>query len=401
MRKEAKKSRDMIKNNQNMVAVTDAIRDYFQNPQSYAGDNEFLAPYANELIELTKLSGRSQSVSKLSMQARVALSKHLSQVLASKSYETGGTDANSVEKNKQIADGLASMLHALNQDQFNRYNEVELYNLHKKVKGIDSSILEGITSDEVQPFEFNGTKMSGSVVARDGDNNPTAWKLVDSDSKQVFFVKKHDSQEAADGEKRANAVSRMLGISGLPFIDTMDSGAYTVSTDPVTALNMADSDYKRLSSLPEGTKNSLSYDNLMGIMALDSLLGLNRTSAGVLVGKNHSMEGLPLGTDEWTAVPVGNMLSNAIFSPDAKSVEEYFSNPSLNNFSVDSAQDLLEKLGPVAFKAMMDKKIAQMLANIEAGMGGGYFSQAELDVLKLRAAQLSGFSPEKWAEILG
>lgn len=399
-RKDAKKSRDMIKAGLNKFKVSDAIRDYFQNPQTYSGDEAYLSEFANEIVDLTKLSGREESVSKLSMQARVALSKHISKALESKSYETGGDDANSIEKNKQIADGLASILNALNQDQFNRYNDRELSALHSDLKGIDSSILDGMPPLDTTNFEHNGKKMSGSVVATDADGKPIAWKIVDNDSKQVFFIKKHSDADSALNEQKANAVARMLGISGIPFVDTMDNQLYTIATEPVTALNLKEAGYKRLSALDLDGK-SLSYDNLFGIMAMDSLLGINRNSNQVLVGKNQTMEGLPSGVDDWTAVPVGNHALGDVFGNGAPSPADFFSLPSLNNFGVEVAQDLFEKLGPVAFKAMMDKKMAQILANIQAGMGGGYFSQAELDAISLRASQLAGLSPEQWAEILG
>jgi hypothetical protein len=209
-----------------------------------------------------------------------------------------------------------------------------------------------------------------------------------------------------------------MGINGAPVVDTLDDNSlYTISTETGMNLNIAKIDSMdgvissnpyttRLSNLSDVSPDAMNLDNLFGMMALDALIdNPNRNGANVLLAQNHPIQNGG-SANNWVPIPLDHraspILRGDVTNPDEMtSPLNYFKRLMVDNPSLDYSRSLIESMGVVAFKAMMDKKAQQALAELRARLGGsGYRNQALLDTLELRSRMLMNITAEQWAELL-
>jgi DNA polymerase III epsilon subunit-like protein len=410
-REAMKFDRDAIKNNLNMVTPSDWMREHFTNAQSYAGDQGYLGEFANELFDFFGVSGSETSIHRLSIQARHALDKHVNGLLASGSYRITETSEVDVQRNKDAAASLIDISKALTAARNTRYDYKTLSDRGQVLRsGINPESLVNYNSTEAVNLDL-GTAGSGFTIQKTSGNT---WKIIDTTTGEAHFIKKNGSAADSRSEVAANGIGRSLGISGLPVVSTLaNDDLYTISSETGMNLNIAkvedgetssDNPYiRRLSNFPDIDPKTVNIESLVAMMALDALIDNQaRYGSNVLLVRNRPIEGGDSG-NLWNVIPVDHknspILRGEVTDPSQMSSPiDYFTKLVAENVSSDYAKSLIKSMGVVAFKAMMDAKIQQALADMR---GGGYLDQAQLDMIEARANIMSDYSADKWQEILG
>ena len=428
------------------------LKSHFATPATYQGTGSILAPYADELTQLTGYDG-TRSISQLSPPAKAALGKYLSKVLSEKDGShlvNDGTPSGNA-KDAAVTKGLVDMLDALQKDRLSfEPNRAELSQNGKKVQELsadafDSSMAEGVAKPLTNPatgeaMPFTITKLASQSSSGTGDgpriSGPYAgasdiWKIQHDVTGEVFFVKKNPSNVQVQGEVAGNALARSLGIVGLPVVDTLPNAgnSYTITSELGTNLSIPAINLEELTSGSNGdveldtphlvrmsespmfnpVTNDISQiadvNNSLGMMVLDAVLqNEDRGGHNVMMVKGNSVPGTSVTNGSWIPVPFDHADSEAVRTAIEQTAGNYQSpidylHSSLGESNHIAAQ-FFDSVGPVTFKMLVDKRIEEAEKALKAQYGS-YMTQEVMDMLSDRLTEMKNYTTDDWTSIYG
>jgi hypothetical protein len=432
------------------------IKNHFATRSTYDGIGEVLAPYADELVQLTGYEG-TRSVSQLSPPAKAALSKYLAAVLAD--------DSNPVFTNEDSPSGKASdastkadfvsMLDALQRDRLSfEPNRTKLSEAGEIVKNLDSEIFDTsmvpgkskIVTDpytgEVYPFNITKLVQQNTTDPLDGPTISGAyagasdiWLVQSIDTGERFYVKNVSTESNLQSEIASNVIGRALGIVGLPVVDRQgDANSTRIITSElgtnlsIPAIN-SDELVVGANSSPEldtthlvrmdksgifdvnavDVAGHVSINNAIGMLALDAIIqNEDRGSTNVMMVRGNDVPNIPVHenvAESWIPIPFDHADAVAIRTAIEQNSNRYQSPYDYLTTSLGISNDLgkqiFDRVGPVTFKMLMDKRIQQALQELKGRYSSGYMSQEVLDMISDRASEMLNYTTDNWSDIYG
>jgi hypothetical protein len=444
-------ARGMAKRGENAVVPSTWVKKLFSSVDTYTSpDGAIITPYADELSNVFK--GRNaRSVSLLSPPAKQALGKYISTVLGNGSYLDSANTARARNANEANTQMLIDIMDALNKDKIAyQPNPTKLNSRGKELSQVPKSAFTDITGKNV-PLVING-KDTGFTVTRlgyDAPNNENAtdatvvgplaggsatWQVKDAQSGEVFYVKNVDDYGDASSEIAVNALGRALEIQGLPIIEgsatdpelviSSQAGAHISSSKlakntltPVvtssgdTLYPQTDTSYlvrAGESGLFTDADKAASVVSMNGLanMAILDLVSLNedRNENNTLMARdfnNKNPDGSSTNntSEGWIPIPIDH--TETIISDPRRekpnSTEEYIVNSYGDSMSWMTG--LYDKLGPVAFKMLMDKRANVALENLREQYGP-YMDEKAYEKFSERLQELVSFSADDWTNVI-
>lgn len=431
------------------------IKNHFATRSTYDGIGEVLAPYADELVQLTGYEG-TRSVSQLSPPAKAALGKYLAAVLAD--------DSNSAFTNEDSPTGRAidssikadfvSMLDALQKDRLSfEPNRKKFSEAGETVKNLDSEIFDtsmtpGDTQNIVDPYTGEVYPFTITKLARQTTTSPTdgptvsgaragasdIWMLKSTNTGEVFFVKNASTESSVQSEIASNALGRALGIIGLPVVDRQGDANSTriVTSELGTNLSIPAINSDELvvgaNSSPEldtphlirmdnspifdtasvDVSGHSSINNALGMLILDATIqNDDRGSHNVMFVRGNDVPNYSVHNntaESWIPIPFDNADGVAVRTAIEQTNSGFQSPYDYLTTSLGESNELgkqfFDRVGPVTFKMLMDKRIDEALANLKSTYGV-YMSQAVMDMLSDRLTQMRNYTSDTWSEIYG
>jgi DNA polymerase III epsilon subunit-like protein len=428
------------------------LKGHFTNPATYQGDGSILAPYADELTMLTGYDG-TRSISQLSPPAKAALQKYLSSTLSKQDGShlvNDGTPSGNA-KDAAVTKGFVDMLDALQKDRLSfEPNRAELSQNGKKVQELsasafDSTMTEGVGKQLVNPdtgeaMPFTITKLANQTQSETGTgpkiSGPYAgasdiWKIQHDVTGEVFFVKKNPSDIQVQAEVAGNALGRSLGIVGLPVVDTLPNAgsSYMITSELGTNLSIPAINLDELTSGSNGNveldtphlirmsespmfntnNNDVSsiadINNSLGMLVLDATLqNEDRGNHNVMMVKGNSVPGSDNTTGSWIPVPFDHADSEAVRTAIEQTAGNYQSPIDYLQSSLGESNHLAsqfyDRVGPVTFKMLIDKRIEEAEKSLKAKYGT-YMSQEVMDMLSDRLTEMKNYTADDWSSIYG
>ena len=431
------------------------IKNHFGSRITYEGDGAILAPYADELTRLTGYEGQ-RSVSQLSPPAKAALGKYLATVLADNSNPlfTNEDNPSGEAKNATIKSDFVSMLDALQRDRlYFEPNREKLSSTGDVVKNLPSSVFDtnmtpgkpvGVTdpsTGEALPFTITKLAQQSTTSPTDGPTISGAyagasdiWKLQNTETGEVFFVKNASTETNVQSEVASNALARALGIVGLPVIDRQgDANSTRIITSElgtnlsIPAIN-ADELVVGANSSPEldtthlvrmsespifNTTDSdvsghVSINNALGMLVLDAVIqNDDRGSHNVMMVRGNDVPNYSLHdnvSEAWIPIPFDNADGVAVRTAIEQTNNGYQSPYDYLTTSLGESNELgkqfFDRVGPVTFKMLMDKRIEMAVSELKSKYSG-YMSQAVMDMFSDRLNEMKNYTADTWSEIYG
>lgn len=401
--------------------------------REYTGDKEILAQFSDELSDLMTGRGKraadgtypgTRSVSMLSPAAKAALTKYLTESLLSGSYRSGGSTAAAKRKDEENAAAMADMLGALHRDTAARYpSRLTMSTRGQQLMEIDTTALDAIGETET-PIIVNGAD-TGFVAKRLGstfEGISQAWKVVDSSTGETFYIKNMDTidqggESGVNAEISSNVVARAMNLIGVGHVAKMKNNPNMMITSEVASTvavpelptSVAGGQTNRLIRLSDngslGDVASMDAENAIGMGLLDIIIANDdRHDANIMMIRGRSVDGSENGAGSWIPVPFDHGFANVLneharnYSGNSIEIDDLLGS---DNYSTTHGWmvDYMEKLGPVAFKMIVDRRLDMMMDRLRDNYGG-YLTQAEMDAVMSRAQSLRDMTPDMWQEKL-
>lgn len=435
-----KKSRNAAARGENSFKTTTWLGSIFTDSKTYEGSGSVIAPYADELSDL--VTGRGdRSVSLLSPPARVALASYISDMLISGNYLIEGNTAAVRNKNAVNTKSLVDISGALQTDRLGREpNKTALSIKGQELKATPASTFADITDPNTPKVLDNGlviTRLPYESEVTDGTSGAVggaspAWKVVDPKTGETFYVKDTTNVGSAQSEVAVNVLARSMNLLGIPVVDLLeDNPNFMVTSELGTNMSLSPIDPSEINvDSPAGyvpnldtpymlragesglfgdaakNANQMAMNNLIGIALLDAIAqNEDRHAGNIMMVRNTRADGATTPSESWIPVPFdhadsiavdhanGNTSTGELLSPAE------FLRTSMGD-SVEWAASLLEQMGPIAFKMMMDRRIQETIQNLKANYDG-YVSQAVFNSFMSRLEETSGYTAEEWVSIMG
>jgi hypothetical protein len=435
-----KKSREAAARGEHSFKTTTWLGSIFMNPETYEGSGSVIAPYADELSDL--ITGRGdRSVSLLSPPARVALASYVSDMLTSGNYLIEGNTAGVRNKNAVNTKSLVDIMGALQTERLSREpNKTALGIKGQELKATPASTFTNITDPNTPKVLDNGlvvTRLPYESEVTDGTSGAVggaspAWKVVDPKTGETFYVKDTTNVGSAQSEVAVNVLARSMNLLGIPVVDLLeDNPNFMVTSELGTNMSLSTIDPSEINvDSPAGyvpnldtpymlragesglfgdaakNANQMAINNLIGIALLDAIAqNEDRHAGNIMMVRNTRAEGAATPAESWIPIPFdhadsiavdhanGNTSTGELLSPAE------FLKTSMGD-SVEWAAALLEQMGPIAFKMMMDRRIQETIQNLKANYDG-YVPQAVFNAFMSRLEETSGYTSEDWVSIMG
>jgi hypothetical protein len=434
------KSREAARRGENSFKTTTWLGSIFTNPDTYTDSGAAIAPYADELSAL--VTGRGdRSVSLLSPPARVALANYVSSMLTNGDYLLEGNTAGIRNKNAANTKSLVDIMGALQTDRLGREpNKTALSTRGQDLKSVPASSFTDVTDPNTPRVLDNGlvvTRLPNEMDVPEGSSGAVggaspAWKVVDPKTGETFYVKDTTNVGSAQSEVAVNALARSMNLLGTPIVDVLeDNPQFMVTSELGTNMSLSQINPADLSvDSPAGytpsldtpymvragesglfgdaakNANQMAMENLLGIALLDAIAqNEDRHAGNIMMVRSTRAEGATSPAESWIPVPFDHADSIAVDQANGNTSTGELLSPaeflrtSMGD-SVEWAAALLEQMGPIAFKMMMDRKIQEAMQNLKANYNG-YMPQAVFDSFMSRLEETSGYTSEEWVSILG
>jgi DNA polymerase III epsilon subunit-like protein len=440
----------------NAFENNEKIKSHFATRSTYDGIGEILAPYADELTQLTGYEGK-RSVSQLSPPAKAALGKYLATILADGNDPvfTNGDSPSDKAKDASIKADFVSMLDALQRDRLSfEPNRTKLSEAGETVKNLpsevfDTSMTPGETKNvtnqetgEILPFTITKLVQQNTTSPEDGPTISGAyagasdiWLVQSTKTEERFFVKNVSTETNVQSEIASNIVGRALGIVGLPVVDRQGDANSTriITSELGTNLSIPSINSDELvvgaNSSPEldtphlvrmsesgifdvnavDVASHVSINNALGILAMDAIIQNNdRGSNNVMMVRGNDVPNTPVHenvAEAWIPIPFDHADAVAIRTAIEQTSNGYQSPYDYLTTSLGVSNDLgkqiFDRVGPVTFKMLMDKRIAQALQELKSRYSSGYMPQDVLDMISDRASEILNYTTDNWSDIYG
>lgn len=431
------------------------IKRHFTNRETYQGDGEIIAPYADELTLLVGYDG-SRSVSLLSPPAKAALGKYIATTLANQenlSLTNEDTPSGRAVDAGIISD-LVNILSALQKDRLALEPNRESFSSQgESVLTLPSSIFnplmpEGVAQEVMNPDTGEILPLTITKLVRQSSVSPTtgpsisgpysgasnSWRVESNITGEVFYVKDASTNTAALAETSSNALGRALGIIGLPVIEkhSSDDRNLIITSELGTNLSIPalrtqelvvapndspelDTAYlvkmseSRLFDIDETDVSSrVSVNNSLGMLILDAVIqNEDRNPQNVIMVRgndvpnssshqNESESYIPIPFDNAASVAVQTALEQT--SVGYQSPYDYLSRSFAQ--SNELGKQFYDRFGPVTLKALIDKIIDDAFDRLRAEYGP-HIPQEILNMFVDRMGEIRNYSPDTWTEIYG
>ena len=433
-----KRAREMAQRGENAVTPNSWLNKLFKNVDTYFGDGEVLTPYADEYSKVFR-GLQPKSLSLLSPPAKEALGKYVATVLANGSYLSGGNTARSRDADKANTELLLDIMDALNKDKMAyQPNQTSLSVRGKELSQMPVSVFTEITGKDISLF-FDG-KDTGFVVSRLGRDlsnaeGPTiggppsgassSWKVVDSRTGEVFFIKDVGDYKAMGSEVAVNALGRALEIQGLPVVEGFSTDPdYIISSEAGTHLRISKLDMDELQPIetsrgvlqpvadtpylvragesanfrdPDVASSELSQVGIINMAIMDIATGnADRNESNTVMVRNHRLDGADSPAESWIPIPIDHT-ETALRYPTESTIQDYIINS--QGDSMYWMTGLYDKVGPVIFKMMMEKRARIALDNIRQQYGP-FMSQQDYETISQRLQEIIDLPEDEWKTLI-
>jgi hypothetical protein len=446
----------LVASGANSFENNERIKSYFATRSTYDGVGEILAPYADELVQLTGYEGK-RSVSQLSPPAKAALGKYIATVLADDSNPmfTNEDSPSGRASDASIKADFVSMLDALQRDRLSfEPNRTKLSGAGETVKNLpsevfDTSMTPGETKNvtnqetgEILPFTITKLVQQNTTSPADGPTISGAyagasdiWLVQSIDTEERFYVKNVSTESNLQSEIASNVLGRALGIVGLPVVDRQGDANSTriitselgtnlsipaINSDElvVGANSSPELDTPHLVRMSESgifdvnavdVAGHVNINNALGILAMDAIIqNDDRGSTNVMMVRGNDVPNTPIHenvSESWIPIPFDHADAVAIRTAIEQNSNKYQSPYDYLTTSLgvsnDLAKQIFDRVGPVTFKMLMDKRLQQALQELKGRYSSGYMSQDVLDMISDRASEMLNYTTDNWSDIYG
>lgn len=432
-----KRAREMAERGDNAFTPNSWLNKLFKDVETYFGDGEVLSLYADEYSKVFR-GLQPKSVSLLSPPAKEALGKYVATILANGSYLSARNTARSRDADMANTELLINIMDALNKDKMAyQPNQTSLSVRGKELSQIPTSQIEEITGKNISLFHQG--KDTGFVVSRLGRDMSnaegptiggpptgasTSWMVVDSRTGEVFFVKDVGDYKAMGSEVAVNALGRALEIQGLPVVESFGTDPnYIISSEAGTHLRLSKLNMEELQPIetsrgelqpvadtpyliragesanfrnPEVASSELSQVGIINMGIMDIATGnADRNESNTIMVRNHSLDGVDAPAESWIPIPIDHTETLMRYS-NSSTIEDYI--VSSQGDSMDWLTGLYNKVGPVTFKMMMEKRARIALDNLRQQYGP-FMSQQDYEMISQRLQGIIDLSEDGWVDL--
>jgi hypothetical protein len=432
------------------------IKNHFSTRSTYDGIGEVLAPYADELTQLTGYEGK-RSVSQLSPPAKAALGKYLATILSDVDNPifTNEDSPSGKAKDASTKADFVSMLDALQSDRlsfepsrakFSKAGEL-VQNLDSEI--FDTSMTPGKSKIVVDPYTGEVYPLTITKLVQQSTTSPTdgptvsgayagasdIWLVQSTDTEERFYVKNVLTESSVQSEIASNILGRALNILGLPVVDRQGDANSTriITSELGTNLSIPAINTDELvvgaNSSPEldtphlirmdasgifdvnsvDVAGHASINNALGMLAMDAIIqNEDRGSHNVMMVRGNDVPNFSVHenvAEAWIPIPFDHAEGVAIRTAIEQTSNGYQSPYDYLTTSLgvsnDLAKQIFDRVGPVTFKMLMDKRLQQALQELKGRYSSGYMPQDVLDMISDRASEMLNYTTDNWSDIYG
>jgi hypothetical protein len=153
----------------------------------------------------------------------------------------------------------------------------------------------------------------------------------------------------------------------------------------------------------------VNINNALGILAMDAIIqNDDRGSTNVMMVRGNDVPNTPIHenvSESWIPIPFDHADAVAIRTAIEQNSNKYQSPYDYLTTSLgvsnDLAKQIFDRVGPVTFKMLMDKRLQQALQELKGRYSSGYMSQDVLDMISDRASEMLNYTTDNWSDIYG
>jgi hypothetical protein len=432
------------------------IKNHFSTRSTYDGIGEVLAPYADELTQLTGYEGK-RSVSQLSPPAKAALGKYLATILSDVDNPIFSNEDSPSGKAKDASTkaDFVSMLDALQSDRLSfEPSRAKFSKAGESVQNLDSEIFDtsmtpGKSKIVVDPYTGEVYPLTITKLVQQSTTSPTdgptvsgayagasdIWLVQSTDTEERFYVKNVLTESSVQSEIASNILGRALNILGLPVVARQGDANSTriITSELGTNLSIPAINTDELvvgtNSSPEldtphlirmdasgifdvnsvDVAGHASINNALGMLAMDAIIqNEDRGSHNVMMVRGNDVPNFSVHenvAEAWIPIPFDHAEGVAIRTAIEQTSNGYQSPYDYLTTSLgvsnDLAKQIFDRVGPVTFKMLMDKRLQQALQELKGRYSSGYMPQDVLDMISDRASEMLNYTTDNWSDIYG
>jgi hypothetical protein len=147
---------------------------------------------------------------------------------------------------------------------------------------------------------------------------------------------------------------------------------------------------------PEVASSELSQVGIINMGIMDIATGnADRNESNTIMVRNHSLDGVDAPAESWIPIPIDHTETLMRYS-NSSTIEDYI--VSSQGDSMDWLTGLYNKVGPVTFKMMMEKRARIALDNLRQQYGP-FMSQQDYEMISQRLQGIIDLSEDGWVDL--